>query len=457
MPRLKTTSAAITVFISALTLLAGILPSRADEASDAAAAPTTTEAATERYSLHGQFTNVTQMHTSFTSPFRGTNSLDPGTRGNESVAATLFAGIRLSQDLEFYANPEIDQGFGLSNTVGMAGFPNGVSGKVGEAQAYARVPRAFFRYTLGLGGERETIEPDANQLGGARDKDNVTVTFGKFSVVDIFDTNTYAHDPTQDFLNWSIIDAGAFDYAADAWGYSYGGAAEWTQSWWTLRAGVFDMSRQPNGQYLERGFGQFEEVVEAEERHRLLDHPGKLKILFYENHADMANYNDAVRLGRQTASTPDVSLVRRYSTRPGMTLNAEQEMAPDVGIFARASLNDGHKEAYEFTEINRSVAAGVSVKGDSWSRPNDTVGLAGVVNEISSDARNYLAAGGLGILIGDGQLPRNGPEEIAELYYDLQVIEGVNVSVDYQRVANPAYNAARGPVDIMGFRVHAEF
>ena len=429
-----------------------------DDAADRGeGAPAAAETTPEWFSLHGQFTNVTQYHPRYRSPFRGPNSLDPGHRGNETVDATLFAGLRVWDGLEFYANPEIDQGFGLSNTVGVAGFPSGEAYKVGAANPYVRLPRAFFRYTVGLGGAAETIEPGPNQLAGQRQADNVTFTAGKFAVTDIFDTNAYAHDARSDFLNWSIIESGAYDYAADAWGYTYGGAVEWTQSWWTLRAGVFDLSRVPNSRFLERGFGQFEAVVEAEERHELLGWPGKLKALFFANRGRMANYNDAVRLGQETGTTPDVAAVRRYATRPGIALNLEQQIAPDLGAFARASLNDGHKEAYEFTEINRSIAAGLSLNGERWRRPNDTFGIAGVVNDISKDARNYFAAGGLGILIGDGQLPKAGLEKILEAYYSIAVSAGMNFALDYQHVDNPAYDAARGPVDIIGFRLHAEF
>lgn len=413
--------------------------------------------APEWFSLHGQFTNVTQFHPAFRSPFHGPNSLAPGSHDAETTDATLFAGVRLWDGLEFYANPEIDQGFGLSNTLGVAGFTSGEAYKVGSGSPYVRLPRAFFRYTLGLGGEKQAVEPDANQLAGTRDADNVTFTIGKFSVVDIFDTNAYAHDPRSDFLNWSIIESGAFDYAADAWGYTYGGAMEWTQSWWTWRIGLFDLSRIPNSKDLERGFGQYEIVTEGEERHEILGQPGKLKLLLFANRGRMADYNDAVRLAEETGTTPDVSLVRRYRTRPGVALNLEQQIAPDLGAFARASLNDGHIETFEFTDINRSVAAGLSLRGDRWSRPTDTVGLAGVVNDISKDARNYFAAGGLGILVGDGQLPSAGLEKILELYYNATVVGGINLTLDYQHVENPAYDTARGPVDVFGFRVHAEF
>jgi high affinity Mn2+ porin len=435
-------------------LALAILARPAGAQSEASTAET---AAPEWYSLHGQFTNVTQFHPRFNSPYRGQNSLDPGNRGNETIDATLFAGLRLWEGLEAYVNPEVDQGFGLSNTVGVAGFPSGEAYKVGSPTPYVRLPRAFLRYTLGLGGTRETIDPGANQLGGTRLSDNLTFTIGKFPVTDIFDTNAYAHDPRSDFLNWSIIDAGPFDYAADAWGYTYGAAAEWTQSWWTLRLGGFDLSRIPNSRYLQRGFEQFSVIAEAEERHELFGRPGKAKLLLFANRGRMANYNDALRAAAGTGNPPDVAAVRRYRTRPGLALNLEQQVAPDLGLFARASLNDGHKEVYEFTEINRSISGGLSLKGERWGRPQDTFGLAGAVNDISKDARTYLDAGGLGILIGDGRLPHPGLEKIVEVYYRAAVTRGIAFTADYQYIANPAYNSDRGPVSVLGFRVHAEF
>jgi high affinity Mn2+ porin len=427
------------------------------QAASATEAPTAATADTETYSLHAQFTNVTQYHPSFTSPYRGANSLDPGNRGDETIDLTLFLGLRLWQGGEIYANPEVDQGFGLSNTLGAAGFPSGEAYKVGEADPYVRLHRAFLRQTFDLGGDEQPVEPDANQLGETRTTDNIVVTVGKIGLVDIFDTNQYAHDPKADFLNWSIIDAGAFDYAADSWGYAYGASVEWTQSWWALRGGVFDLSRTPNSKRLERGFGQFSLNAEAEERHELWGEPGKVKLLVYENRGRMANYLDAVRQATGTGNPPDASTVRQFSSRPGAAFNLEQQVSPGLGLFVRASINDGRKEAYEFTEINRSISGGLGLKGDRWSRPDDTIGLAGVVNGLSNPAVAYFRAGGLGILIGDGRLPHYGLEKTIETYYSAAIIAGTTLSVDYQYIQNPAYNPDRGPVSVFGFRVHAAF
>jgi len=425
------------------------VPSAGPSAASAASAP-------ETWSLHGQITTVTQWHPGFNAPYSGANSLNAGSDTEETTDLTLFLGIRLWKGGELYLNPELDQGFGLSNTLGVAGFPSGEAYKVGANRPYLRLPRMFLRQVIGLGGAEQTLGPGANQLGGSVLSDNVTVTFGKFSAVDVFDTNAYAHDPRADFLNWSIVDAGAYDYAADAWGYTFGAAVEWTQSWWTLRGGLFDLSTVPNSTRLDRSFRQYEWVGEAEARHEIHNHPGKVKLLAFVNRGDMGDYTDAVRLAQQTGAAPDTSRVRHFASRPGFAINVEQEVSSDLGIFARASLNDGSKEAFEFTEINRSVSAGLSLKGDRWGRHDDTLGAAVVVNGLSGAAREYFAAGGMGILIGDGRLNYR-PERIAEIYYNWHVAKHLALGLDYQNVVNPAYNADRGPVHVGGARLHVEY
>jgi len=411
----------------------------------------------EDWSLHTQTTFTDQYHPAFTSPYGGTDSLDPGSRGDETFDTTLFAGIRLWDGGEAYINPEVDQGFGLSDTVGIAGFPSGEAYKIGKSYPYVRLQRLFIRQTIDLGGETENIDPDANQLGGTRTTDNFIITAGKISVPDIFDANSYAHDPRHDFLNWSVLDSGAYDYAADSWAYTYGIAGEWTQSWWTLRAGLFDLSRVPNQADLVRGFGEYEFVTEGEERHKLWGKAGKLKLLLWYNRGRMGDYNQAVQLGIQTDTIPNTAMVRKAATRPGLAINIEQQLYDNLGAFARVSANDGSKETYEFTDINRSIALGLSLQGTSWGRPADTIGLAGVVNALSGSARRYFAAGGIGLLVGDGQLPQYSTEDILEAYYSAQMTDWLSTTADYQFIANPAYNPQRGPVSVFGVRLHAQF
>ena len=411
------------------------------------------------WNLHGQFTAVSQFHPSFNSPYQGANSLAPGFAEKETTDLTVFGGARLWAGASVYANPEIDQGFGLDNTLGVAGFPSGEAYKVGRRNPYFRLPRAFVRQVIGLDGEDPpaVLEDGPNQLAGTLPANNVTITLGKFSVVDIFDTNRYAHDPRADFLNWSIVESGAFDYAADAWGFTYGGAVEWTQLWWTLRGGVFALSKVPNTVDIDGNFGQFSVIGELEERHSLMGHPGKLKTLVFLNRGRMGKYEEAIALAQATSTLPNTASIRQYASRSGLALNLEQELRPDLGAFVRASYNDGAQEAFDFTEINKSLAVGLSLRGDRWGRADDAVGLAAVANGLSSAARDYLAAGGLGILIGDGRLPNYGWEKIVETYYSRKVIEHLTVTADYQYVVDPAYNRDRGPVSIFGLRVHAEF
>ena len=414
--------------------------------------------APETWETYGQSTFVYQSHSGFNSPYQGQNSLKANNNNAETTDITLFSGIRLGSG-EIWINPEIDQGFGLSNTLGVAGFPSGEAYKVGANTPYLRLPRVFYRQVFNLGGEEQSIPAAANQVARTQTADNVILTIGKFSVVDIFDTNAYAHDPRSDFFNWAIVDSGAFDYAADAWGYTKGASVEWTESWWTVRGGFFDLSTTPNTTVLDHTFAQHEWVGELEERHQLSGHPGKLKLLGFVNQGKMGSYTDALQLALQTNSTPDTSLVRRGSSRSGFALNLEQELASDLGAFARASANEGSKEAFDFTEINRSVAAGLSLKGNRWGHADDTAGLAVVANGLSGAARSYFAAGGMGILIGDGQLPHYGLEKILESYYSYAVpgLDHLLLTLDYQYVVNPAYNADRGPISFFGARLHKEF
>jgi high affinity Mn2+ porin len=409
------------------------------------------------FALHGQATVVLQGHGAFRSPYRGDQSLDPAARADETADVTLYAGFRPWRGAEVWANPEIDQGFGMSNTLGVAGYPSGEAYKVGQQAPYLKLPRLFLRQTVDLGGERETVDPDINVLGGARSADRLVLTVGKFGVPDLFDANTYAHDPRQDFLNWSLIDTGTFDYAADAWGFTYGAAGEWYTGPWTVRAGWFDLSNVPNSTSADPKFEQYQWVGEIERRYDWGGRKGKLAVTAFDSHGRMATYGDAIALSLATGQSAGVSLSRRMRERAGVSLNLEQELGGDLAAFARAGAADGDVEPYEFADIDRTVAVGLSQGGKRWGRADDRAGAAVVVNDISGAHQAYLAAGGNGILVGDGQLPHAGPETILETYYSLAVTKGLHASLDYQFVHNPAYNRDRGPVSILGLRLHAQY
>jgi high affinity Mn2+ porin len=446
------------VFCAAILL--SVLANQCGYAADAPTndAPDTTAPAEETWAIHGQTTYTQEFQPAFRSPYQGPQSLPPPTNGRETFDATIYGGFRPWKGAEIWINPEVDQGFGLGNSFGVAGYVSGEAYKLGQNDPYYRMSRAFFRQTIDLGGEIQKVDPDLNQLGGSQTANRVVITIGKYSVVDIFDTNKYAHDPRNDFLNWSVLDVGTFDYAADAWGATYGAAAEWYQDWWTARVGLFDMSNVPNSIALSLPLiHQNQFVAEVEERHTLWDQPGKLKFLYWLTRANMGSYSDAIALAAATGTTPSTSAVRNYRSKYGVVLNLEQQLMPDLGMFARVGWTQGGIEEYDFTDIDQSVQIGLSLQGTRWGRPDDTVGLAAVANQISHDGKVYLAAGGLGGIIGDGQLPEAGPEQIIETYYSFAAFSFAKVTGDYQFVNNPAYNRQRGPVSVFALRLHAEF
>lgn len=429
-------------------------------AAPALAEDTAPVAAPETYAIHGQATFVAQGVAGFASPYAGDNSLTPR-RLKETFDATLFVGVKPWAGAEIWANPEIDQGFGLSNTLGVAGFPSAEAYKVGKANPYLRLQRLFARQTIALGGERTpdsgAVAGTANQLGGTQSANRVVLTVGKFSVGDVFDTNRFAHDPRSDFLNWAIVDTGNFDYAADAWAYSYGAAAELYQAAWTLRLGAFNLSKLPNSENLETGFGQYELDAEIEHRHTIGGHPGAVRLAVFRNHGRFARLGDAVAAFQKTGVLPDLASLRHPVTRLGGQVNIEQDVTETLGVFLRAGISDGRYEAYDFTDIDRSVAFGASLGGKGWHREGDRIGLATVVNGISQARQRYLAAGGLGILVGDGKLPHSGGEWITEAYYSASLMKGITVSADYQLVVNPGYNRDRGPANVFALRLHGAF
>ncbi|HTK35452.1 MAG TPA: carbohydrate porin [Caulobacteraceae bacterium] len=431
------------VALAAALLAAAPLMARAEEAD-------------RLFALHAQTTVVGLADGGFRSPYGGANSLKGVSQGRETWDATAYAGVSPWRGGELWINPEIDQGFGLSNTLGVAGYPSGEAYKVGKASPYFRLQRLFFRQTMDLGGESEAVEPDANQFGGTRAADRLVLTVGKMGVPDVFDTNDYAHDPRRDFLNWALLDTGTFDYAADAWGYTVGAAAEWYAGDWTWRAGLFDLSDVPNSTRLDPHARQFQTDLEVERRYRIGGRPGAIKLTGFLTRGRMGAFDDAVALAQRTGRPADAALVRRYRSRTGLSLDIQQQFSPALGGFVRAGAADGAVEPYEFADIDRTLAAGLSLKGEGWGRDGDTLGLAAVFNGISAAHQRYLAAGGLGILVGDGKLPNPGTEQILEAYYDLAAVKQAHVSLDYQFVEHPAYNRDRGPVSVVGVRLHAQ-
>jgi len=420
----------------------------------------------DNVNFHSQTTFVEQAYPSFRSPYQGVQSLPGSAQGRETWDVTLYAGVRLWKGAELWVSPEIDQGFGLANTHGVAGFPSAESFKLGFDYPYARVQRYFVRQTIDLGGDSEKVEADLDQFAGWQTANRLVFTVGKFEVVDIFDTNRYANNGRSDFMNWSVVNAGSYDYASDAWEMTYGAAVEWYQGPFTLRGGVFDMSAEPEGggasgpaYGLDPTFKQFQLDGEIEGRYELWGEPGKIKITGFLTRGRMGNFQQAVELAETTGldASDALTAVRTYTSRPGVSANLEQQVNDWVGLFARAGWADGDVEPWDFTDIDRTVSGGVSLSGKQWGRSDDTIGIAGAINGISSAHAAYLNAGGVGIVLGDGMLPHPGLEQILETYYSYALSPSTKVTFDYQLIANPGYNTDRGPVNVFAGRFHSQF
>ena len=301
----------------------------------------------DRLNFHVQATGVWQGYPAFNAPYPdGPQSLNHLGTSRETTDATLFAGVRLWQGAEFWINPELDQGHGLQDTHGVAGYLSGEAYKIGFDYPYGRIQRAFLRQTIDLGGDSEKVEADQNQFAGSQTANRLVLWVGRFYVLDVFDTNKYANNPKADFLNWSVINAGSFDFAGDAWSNTYGAAAEWYQGSWTFRGGIFDMSATPSGgggnsflgYGLDNTFRQFELVGEIEKRYSLWDQPGKIKVTGFLIRGRMGSFQNALDFSQATGLDVSDALaaVRTYQSRPGVSLNLEQQVTDTVGLFARA-------------------------------------------------------------------------------------------------------------------------
>jgi high affinity Mn2+ porin len=416
--------------------------------------PALVDPESDRWEIHGQTTYLPQGYPAFRAAYSGPNSLTPAPQTQATWSNSLFLNTRLWEGGELYYNPELLQGFGLNDTVGLGGFPNGEAQKSNFPYPHYNTSRLFLRQTFGFGGEQEELASGPTQLANKVDVSRLTVQAGKFAVIDIFDGNAYAKDARKDFMNWAMWTPGAFDYSADKVGLTWGATAEFNQKQWALRAGYFLMLGASNTNNFdtrvpERG----NYVLELETRWSLFSLPGKLRTIGWFNSAFSGSY-------RETLDNPalmlDISQTRAGRIKYGYVLNLEQALSDDVGLFGRWSWNDGKTEIMAFTDIDASLAGGLSIKGARWGRPDDVIGIGGVVNALSKDHRDFIAAGGLGILIGDGALNYRR-ERIFETYYAYALNKQITLTADYQFIVNPAYNADRGPVSIFSGRFHAEF
>lgn len=411
---------------------------------------------TEQRQARFQSTYVYQDKPAFNAPYSGPRSLNADKERSYTLTATAFLGARVWRGGEAYFNLEAIKGQPLSNVNGLGGPSNGELQRVVEPQIKYYVPRLFLRQTFALSQDTQPVDEDNNQLAGPVPNERVVFTAGKLSITDILTRSAYTGDPRTQFLNWTFLTYGAFDYAADLRGYSWGAALEYYSGPWALRAARFEQPKTPNSMTLDhRIFSTYGDQLELERRHQFANREGKVQLLVFRNVAKMATYSDA--LAAANGGTPDLNAVRdRSHVKFGAGVSVEQALGQDAGAFARLLAHDGKTETYAFTDIDRVFTAGLLVKGRRWGRGDDSIGIGYSRNGLSASHRDYLAAGGTTVFLGDGRLSYS-PEQIFEAYYSFNPWKQFALSLDWQHIRNPGYNADRGPAQVYSVRLHAQF
>ena len=408
----------------------------------------------DRFWLSFQANFIRQQHPSFPALYSGPNSLSPDKEHDTSRIETLYTGIRLTKNLEFLLDVESAGGFGLSNALGVAGFTNVDVVRNPSLGEKPYISRIMLHYTLPLSGTLVDQARNPLSLASKVPERRLEFRLGKVSTVDFFDLNSAGSDSHLQFMNWSAVNNGAYDYAADTRGYTYGLLIEYYDKAWALRYGEMLMPTVANGITLDwnivRAGGQ---NFEAEYHPSLLkNRQTVVRGLAFLNRANMGSY----RVTNQSAGVPDIAASRRQGrSKYGFGFNAEQELTNNWRLFGRLGWNDGRNESYAYTEIDNTVEVGSDLRGALWKRPQDKLGAVFISNGISSEHARYLQLGGLGFILGDGGL-NYGREQIFEAYYTAHIWRGISVAADVQHVNHPGYNRDRGPALVTSFRIHVE-
>lgn len=413
------------------------------------------------WTLHAQLTAVYQYHPAFRSAYSGINSMNSNAEGALSLTTTIFAGRKLWKGAAVYVNPELAGGSGLSHTEGMAGFPNGEIYRVGNPTPTPFIARAYLQQIIAFKhSDSDVQESDRNQLAGKIPASRLVISLGKFGISDFFDANTYSHDARSQFLNWSLMASGAWDFPADVRGYTYGLVVEFIKPMWAIRAAVVAEPKVANGAVLDYHIDKANsETIEGEKRWKVIGHLGVIRATGYLSLTKAPKYRDATTAMINGDSSLEKIIAGSLEgtsyggVKYGFGVNAEQELTDYLGVFFRANWNDGHTATWAFTEIDNNLQLGMNMKGKLWKRPTDNWGVAIVTNGISKDHRDYLRAGGHGFIVGDGGL-NYARENILETYYRAQIASFLSITLDYQFAINPGYNKDRGPVHIIGARIH---
>jgi len=419
-----------------------------------------------RFWISGQANFISQWHPTFHSPYRGPNSLSPEAQDATSRVLTLLTGVEATSTTEFLFDVQETGGHGIGEALGIGGFTNLDVVRNPTLSKAPYIARLMWHQIIPLGGEKSAAERTPISLFTQLPVRRLEIRFGKLSLVDFFDVNTYGSDSNFQFMNWALDNNGAYDYAADTRGFTYAAMVEYDDRHWAARFAEALMPKVANGIHLDADLGRARsENAEVELHHTFLPkREAALRFLGYANHANMGIYKVAVAdflSGKTPCPTgtvcrPDITVhPLQTTTKYGFGVNVEQPLSDWLGAFARWGWNEGQHESYAYTEVDETEQAGVGALGSKWKRKVDRAGLAFISNGISRDHQQYLALGGLGFLLGDGKL-NYGRENIFEGYYTLHLWRGVFTSLDLQHINNPGYNRDRGPVLAAALRLHVE-
>jgi len=416
----------------------------------------------DRLWLSGQANFISQYHPTFTSPYQGQNSLSPEAQDATSRVLTLFTGLRLTSTTEFLCDVQEAGGHGLGEALGVAGFFNLDVVRNPSLSKAPYIARLMWHQIIPLGSKNVPVDRTPFSLFRELPARRLELRFGKFSIADFFDLNTYGTDTNFQFMNWTVDNNGAYDYAADTRGYTFGAILEYHDRNYVLRFAEALMPKVANGVHLDADLSRARaENIELELHGRVLPnkHVGIVRLLTFVNHANMGDYREAVDSWLANPVTPRPEITAHSLTtslKYGFGINFEQPLTDWFGVFGRWGWNEGQHESYAYTEVDQTWQIGVGGSGQRWGRKFDRFGLVFVSNGISHEHARYLAYGGYGFLIGDGKL-NYGRENILESYYTVHLWRGIFPAVGLQYAVNPGYNKDRGPVLVPSVRLHLEF
>jgi hypothetical protein len=416
-----------------------------------------------RWWISGQGNVVFQWHPTFPALYSGPNSLSAPAQSSTTHILTLYTGFELTHTTEILADLEDSTGGGIGGAVGLAGATDLDEVRTVQGAQLSRAPylaRLMVRQIISLSSDRVAATRGPLGLATSLPARRIEIRVGKFDLADFFDNNSGGTDSHLQFLNWTVDNNGAWDYAANTRGYTDGAIVEYDDHRWSVRFAEVMMPKVANGINLDADLARARaENVEGQFNGSLIPkREGAIRLLSYVNHANMGNYREAIDefLDGMTARPNIVDTREQGRVKYGFGVNVEQELTSQLGVFARFGWNDGRNESFAYTEVDQTFEVGSWLRGEKWRRKLDKVGLVFTTNGISKDHQEYLRLGGVGFLLGDGNL-NYGREEILETYYDAHFWRGLYGAFDLQYIQNPGYNRDRGPVLVPGLRGHVEF